>query len=73
MCFHKPVYFRLQIDQAIPAKAICIPLIHKRPLFFRYQDPKTLALRNISRLAGKSIATAGTFAGFVVTHGRRGL
>jgi|GEM_PF-5168112 len=71
MRFHEPVHFRLQMDQAIPAEAVRIFLVHKSPLLLRNCNAKALALRNVSRLTGKFTATTRAFAGFMVTHGRR--
>jgi hypothetical protein len=68
MRFYKAVQFRLQVDQAIPAKTIGIMLVHIRPLFRGDHDPETLALRDVPRFAGKGAAASRAITGLMITH-----
>ena len=70
MFIFEPVQLKLQMDQAIPAKAVGITFIHKLLLAGGYLDAETLALRDIARLAFKSCSASRTFTCFMIAHER---
>jgi len=55
--------------QAVPAKAISIPLLYISSLFSIQLNAITLTLCYISRLAFKGIMATGTFFDFMFAHG----
>jgi hypothetical protein len=68
MCFYEPVQLRLQVDEAIPAQAVAVFVVHICSLFLRDRDPETLTLRYVARFTGKTISATWAFMCFVIAH-----